>query len=423
MITFEPIIITNHKRPDGTFPVKIRVYYNGKSRRLPTTLICYPSDLTRTKRKSLKLKKECTPREKAKDLIKRMRTITDSLTMYELEGKDVDWVVQKIKDGLKEEEKFQLDFFEWGEKFVQQKKPATRAAYTRALNSFERFLKKRTLDINEISKMMLLDFMEFVDAEPKMRYDRKTNQIVPSKKQRVPKAASSVLVMKLGHIFDAAKERYNDEDSDIIRIPKSPFKNIRKVFPTGDQAQDALSKEVIQQIISAQTDDPKERVALDAFVVSFALMGANLADLYLAKPFPGTEWVYCRAKITSRKAEMRVNVPAEIEPYIKRLQQAEGKEYWLPKLHKIGKNKDICGHGLNVYLRRWEKKEGLEDFTFYAARHSWGTIARSLGVELASVNECLCHKDNLEMGRIYASLSWEQKNEINRKVIDAFVWK
>jgi site-specific recombinase XerD len=422
MITFEPIIIPNHKRQDGTFPVKIRIYYKGKCRRLPTTLVCYPSDLTRTKRKSVKIKKECAPREKAKELIKRMRAITDYMTMDELEDRDVDWIVEKIKDGLKEEN-FQLDFFEWGEKFIQQKKPATRNAYTRSLNAFERFLKKRTLDINAISKMMLQDFMEFVDAEPKMRYDRKTKQIVESKTQRVPKAASSLMVMKLGHIYDAAKERYNDEDSDIIRIPKSPFKYIRKVFPVGDQAQEALSKEVIQQIISAQTDDPKVRIALDAFVVSFALMGANLADLYLAKTFPGKEWIYNRAKITSRKAEMRVNIPVEIEPYIKRLQEGDDKGYWLPKLHKIGKDKDICGHGLNIYLRRWENGMGLKDFTFYAARHSWGTIARSLGVDLASVNECLCHKDKLEMGRIYASLSWEQKNEINRKVIDAFVWE
>lgn len=422
MITFEPIIIPNHRRQDGTFPVKIRIYYNGKCRRLPTTLVCYPSDLTRTKRKSFKLKKECTPREKAKELIKRMRTITDAMTTEQLEDKDVDWIVKKIKDGLKDEN-FQLDFFEWAEKFIEQKIPATRKAYVRALNAFERFLKCRTIDINAITKMMLHEFMDFVDAEPKMRYDRKTGGLVQCKeKKKVPKAASSVMVMKLGHIYEAAKERFNDEDADIIRIPRSPFKQIRKVFPVGDQAQEALDKAVIQQVISAETDDPKVRMALDAFIVSFALMGANLADLYAAKPFPGNTWIYNRAKITSRKAEMRVVIPPEIEPHIKRLQNGDCKEYWLPQLHKIGKDKDICSHGLNLYLRRWQNTAKVKDFTFYAARHSWATIARSLGIDLASVNECLCHKDNLDIGRIYASLTWEQKNEINRKVIDAFIW-
>jgi hypothetical protein len=69
MITFEPIIIPNNKRNDGTYPVKIRVYFNGKSRRLPTTWVCHPSDITRTKRKSVKIKKDSGVRDKAKELI------------------------------------------------------------------------------------------------------------------------------------------------------------------------------------------------------------------------------------------------------------------------------------------------------------------------------------------------------------------
>ena len=52
MITFKPIIIPNNKRQDGKYPVKIRVYHNGKCRRLPTTLVCEAKDLTR----SLKIK-------------------------------------------------------------------------------------------------------------------------------------------------------------------------------------------------------------------------------------------------------------------------------------------------------------------------------------------------------------------------------
>lgn len=425
MINFEPIIIPNHKRQDGSYPVKIRVYYNGKCRRLPTTLVCYPSDLTRTKRKSVKLKKECTPREKAKELIKRMRAITDPLSISDLEGKDVDWVVQKIKDGL-DEENFSLDFFEWGEKYITQKKPETRKTYIRSLNALERFLGKRELDINAISKMMLLDFMEFVDAEPKMRYNRFTKEVVPSKFKRVPKAASSVMVMNLGHIFEAAKERYNDEDSDRIRIPKSPFKNIKKVFPVGNQAQKALSRDVIQKILLAKTDDVKVRMALDAFIISFATMGANMADMYNAKPIKDGVWIYQRAKVASRRAdgaEIQVHIPPEIEPYVKRLQDGDKSEWWLPCLRNIGTSKDTCSHRLAVYLRRWQNSEKLSDFTFYAARHSWATIARSLGVDLASVNDCLCHKDALQMGRRYAPLTPEQKNEVNRKVIDSFVWE
>jgi integrase len=181
----------------------------------------------------------------------------------------------------------------------------------------------------------------------------------------------------------------------------------------------------MQKIILAKTDNPSVRTALDAFIVSFGLMGANLADLYLATPFQGDKWVYNRKKITSRKAEMRVVIQPQILPYLERLKNGDDKEWWLPELHRLGAKKHTCNEKLNDYLRRWQKSEGLEseDFTFYAARHSWGQYARDLGNDLASVNECLCHKDNLEMGRIYASLSWEQKNDINKSVLDSFMWE
>ena len=424
MINYAPIIIPSNKKADGSYVVYIKVYFDKKNRRIPTTWTCQASDLTRTKRGGLKIKKDAGVREKARELINRMRKITDKFTMIELEGKDIDWVVNKIKDGMKDE-KFCLDFFEWADKYILTKNISTRRAYERALNAFERFLGARELDINEIGKMMLLDFMEFIDKEPKMHYDQKTKTSVPTKKTKVARAASSQHLMKLQHIFNAAKDRYNDEDAGLIRIPRSPFDNIRKVFPSGGKGQHALDRKVIQKMIVAQTNDPSIRVALDAFIVSFAMMGANLADLYFATPFKGHEWRYNRLKVTERrddKAEMRVMIPPQIEPYLKRLQAGGNGEWWLSELHRIGEKKHTCNEKLNDYLRRWQKIAGVEDFTFNAARHSWGTITRSLGVDLASVNDCMCHKDPLEIGRIYAPLSWEQKNEINMKTIESFVW-
>ena len=380
---------------------------------------CSPTDLTR----SLRIK-NATILDKAGELIRRMKKATDDLTFVDLEDKDVDWVVNRIKF-IMQGEKFSLDFFEWGDKYILTKSLSTRKAYERALNTLERFLGERVLDINDITKMMLLDFMEFVDNEPKMHYDRKSETFVPTEKTKVAKASSSLLIMKLQHIFNAAKDRYNDEDSDQIRIPKSPFDTIKKVFPSGGKGQKALDRKVLQKMLMAQTEDPSVRVALDAFILSFGLMGANLADLYAATPFQGNEWIYNRAKTTERrddKAEMRVTIPPQVEPYLRRLQEGGNGQWWLPELHRLGEKKHTCNEKINDYLRRWQKTEDIEDFTFYAARHSWATIARSLGIDLAAVNDCLCHTDGLEMGRRYAPLTWEQKNEINKKVIESFVW-
>lgn len=420
MITLKAIVISNNRRKDGTYPVKIRVTYKGISRRLATAMVCKSTDLTR----SLKIKNADILSQADKIIIK-MRNVIKEISPFELEDKDVDWVVRKIKDKLSGE-KFRLDFFEWSETYLKQKSESTRKAYERALNALERFLGKRELDINDISKMMLLDFMDFVNSEPKMHFNRKTKEWEKTDKEKVAEASSSIHIMKLQHIYNAAKYRFNDEDVDNIRIPKSPFDTIKKVFPSGDNAQEGLPREVIQQIISAKTDNPQVRVALDAFVVSFATMGANLADMYAAAPVRGDKWVYKRIKTTNRRsdgAEMKVTIFPELQPYLNRLQEGGDGRWWLPELHRIGAKKHTCNEKINDNLRKWQHENGVEDFTFYAARHSWATLARSLGYDLALVNDCLCHRDKLDDGRRYAPSTWDERNAVNRAVIDSFIWE
>ena len=418
MITYKAIVIPNNRRGDGTYPVKIRVTYKRVSRRLPTTLVCSPKDLTR----SLKIKNEDII-SKANELILKMRNALKDVSPFDLEDKDVDWVVRKIKDTLSGDN-FKLDFFEWSKKYLKQKSESTRKAYERALNALERFLGKRELDVNDISKMLLLDFMEFVDAEPKMHFNRKTKEWERTEREKVAKASSSIHIMKLQHIFNAAKYRYNDEDADNIRIPKSPFDNIKKVFPSGDNAQEGLPREVIQMMISAKTDNPQIRVALDAFIVSFATMGANLADMYAA-PVQGDKWMYKRIKTTKRRsdgAEMKVTIFPELQPYIDRLQDGFDGQWWLPELHRVGSKKHTCNEKINDNLRKWQQENGVEDFTFYAARHSWATFARQK-FDLALVNDCLCHRDKLDDGRRYAPSTWDERNAVNKAVIDSFIWE
>ena len=417
-ISYKPIVVSSNKRTDGSYVVVIRVTFKRQNRRLPTTLVCTSKDLTR----SLKIKNPDVLKN-AEILIARMRAATDGLSFYDLEDKDVDWVVSRIKDTL-QGEKFSLDFFSWADRFIQSKIPSTRAAYVRALNAFERFLGERSIDVNDITKLLLLDFVEFVEDEPKMHYNRAKKTWEKTDKQKVGKTSSSLHLMKLQHIFNAAKDRYNDEDADQIRIPRSPFDSIKKEFPAGENAQKPLDRSVIQQIISAKTADPSVRVALDAFVVSFGLMGANLADLFAAPEFQGETWVYNRQKTMKRrkdKALMKVDIPVQLRPYVERLRGAG--PYWLNELHRIGEKKHTCNEKINQYLRRWQTSVGAEDFTFYAARHSFATIARAQGIDLATVNDLLCHKDSLEMGRRYASLTWEQKNDVNRQVIESFTWE
>lgn len=415
MITFKAIIIPGNRRKDGTYPVNIRVTFKGKTRRLPTTLVCTSGDLTRT----LKIK-NATLLNKSDALIARMRDAVKDLSPFDLEQQDVDWVVRHIKDSLTQKD-FHLDFFEWSDRYIMTKTETTRRAYSCALNTLERFLGKRSLDINSISRSLLMEFMEMVDNEPRMHYDTKTGEIVRSRANKIPRAASSRHLAKLEHLFNAAKEKYNDEDSGRILIPRSPFSKITKVYPVSN-GQSNLGQELMQRIISSQVDNDVMRTALDMFIVSFGLMGANMADLYYAKPVQ-EEWVYNRQKTSSRRAdraEMRVAIPDQLKPYLDRLKGKGG--WWLNRLHEFASSKDFATARVNRCLKKWCEDNEVEVFTFYAARHTWASLARKEGVDKSTIDDALGHKGSFQVADIYAEKAWGLMQEANRKVLDLFTW-
>lgn len=416
MITFKPIIVPSNRRKDGTYMVVIRITFNGKTRRLPTTLVCRPGDLTRT----YKIK-DASILNRADALVGRMREAVMDLSPFDMQDRDVDWVVSRIKDSLAVEE-FHLDFFAWADRYVQNKAETTRNAYTSALNAFARYLGKREIDINAISRPMLLEFMEMVDNEPRMHYDRKTGQTIPSKvEKKIPMAASSRHITKLEHIFQAARDKYNDEDADRILIPKTPFAKIAKLHPAS-RGQANLGPDLMQRIISAQVDSAPMRIALDVFILSFGLMGANMADLYYAKPFTG-QWVYNRQKTRTRRADralMKVTIPDELSAVIGRLRGRGG--WWLNELHRFASTKDFCTARVNRCLKQWCEENGVETFTFYAARHTFASLCRKAGVDKSTIDDCLGHIGDYKATDIYAEKAWDLIQDANKKVLEMFTW-
>lgn len=390
MITYKAIVIPGNRRKDGTYPVVIRVTYKGKSRRIATTLVAGPADLTR----SLRIKNP-TLLSKADAIISQMRDAASLLSPFEIADKDVGDIVTHIRSRLTERA-FSLDFFEWSDSYIKEKfkVPNTKRAYEAALVSFGKYLGKRSIDINSISKAMLQDFMEKQPA----RY-----------------------VVRLSKLFNEAKDKYNDEDAGIIVIPRSPFSQLHPALPPSDGAK-PLSKEEMQRVISAKAGKAQERIALDVFILSFILMGVNLADLYEAEPVDGDEYHYYRKKTRNRrddKAEMKVPIPPEARPYIERLRGEGG--WWLNEIHRW----DRPTQNVNKYLRIWngrEKAVSVEKFSFYSARHTWGTLARGIGIDKGTVADCMTHKGDYSVTDIYAERAWNVMAEANRKVLDLFDW-
>ena len=88
----------------------------------------------------------------------------------------------------------------------------------------------------------------------------------------------------------------------------------------------------------------------------------------------------------------------------------------------MGRTKDYCTAKVNNYLKRWCKENGIPEFTFYAARHTWASLARKAGIEKATIDECLVHKGSFDVTDIYAERSWELMQDANKRVLDLFEW-
>ena len=387
MITYKPIIIPGGRRKDGIWPVKIRVTFKGVSRRIPTTLACTDADLTR----SGKIKNAAIL-ERAGELIARMREATADLSPFTLEAWSVDEVVAHIRAALSADS-FRLDFFAYGRELIAGKIPHTRAYYQTALNALADYLGRDTLDINSITRGMLVSFAESVGETKAARH-----------------------LAKLAFIHRSARNQFNDEDAGAIRIPRQPFQNLPKVRPQG-KGQKALQPQELQALIDCTPANEWEALALAAFLLSFCTMGANLADLYAEKgPISGV-WCYKRRK-TGVYNEVAVN--ARIAGLAGQLQEGPAG-WWLPALHRYG-TADTATHNINKWLAQIAARLGLPSFRFYAARKTWATTARRLGIEKATIDDALAHAGDYRMADIYAEKNWTLTAAANERVQAEFSW-
>jgi len=415
MITFKPVIY--EKRKDGTRPVAIRVTFKRKRKYIKTTIVATDSDLTRGgKIKGAELLAQTN------EICDRLRREAGRLNPFDLEARDADWVVARLSEAMRAQD-FRLDFFVWADQFVQTKTAGNRPKYDTALRAFERYLGRRSIDINEISHALLVGFAEDCDSGNKLGYDYKTGGVRDTGIPRTRKISPQYL-SRLSHIYDAAKDRFNDEDGGAVVIPRSPFRKLDMTPPKPTSGQKPLPVEVIQRMIDADVSSLAQRRALDAFVVGFALMGANMADLFEARPQKGRWWAYNRRKTRERRADgafIKCEIPTEIRPFLARL-GAGARDWWLPLLRGGAKNAANASKMINEGLRGWAKSEGLLPFTYYAGRHSWATIARRIGIEKATVDEALGHIGDFKIADIYAERDWERIADANRRVLALFRW-
>ena len=401
---------------DGTYNVKVRFIKDKKVKRVSTDLFATDSDLT----SDLKLKEESIVKQEADRLVLHYRTMVNSLH-FDSENCDVSEIVNRLL--CKEEAEKPIDFIAFSKKWISETTIKGKDNYTTALNSFIRFLGKEELEIKKITVDLLEQYRDYI-----INVRNERVKALQAEGKRVPSnRCLSLYLMSLRHLYGEAQRFYNKPDKGLMRIPHTPFEYFkipkqeatRKRAVTPQQIK-AIWSLPYQNIHKGVKHTCRPDLAKDCFILSFCLMGINSADLYNATLLRDNRLVYCRTKTKERrldKAKMEVVVPDMVLPIIEKYRDTTGQRLF--RFYKDYRDHKAFNKAINKGLKGIGDQLNIDDLEFYAARHSWATIAlNKCGIDEYTVHAALNHVDeSMRVTDIYIERDFVNENKANAKVI------
>ena len=415
MLTIKAEIKKSELKVDGTYNVKIRFTLDRKVKRLSTNLFITSKDLT----KSLKFKEDTSIKRAIDRLVLYYREQCFKLQLDQ-NHYSLDEIIEFLNG---EQEKQQtIDFIKFSREWIASTTIKGAPNYTTAINALVRFIGKEELDINLITLDFLESFKAFLNKEREIRTKRLMQQ-----GKRVPSNRSlSLYLISIKKLFNEAKKKYNKKEKNLILIPNSPFMELE--IPKQEATRKrAISADIIKKLWKLPYKDMKKgykstchyNLAKDCFILSFCLMGINSADLYNATEMEGYTIVYNRTKTKDRrldKPQMKVDIPRLILPLVEKYKDKTGKRLF--NFYQYYADEKDFNKAINYGLKEICTILEIDDLEYYAARHSWATIAlNKAGIDKYIVHAALNHIDDaMKVTDIYIERDFVNENKANTKV-------
>ena len=416
MLTIKAEIKKSELKVDGTYNVKIRFTLDRKVKRLSTNLFITSKDLT----KSLKFKEDTSIKRAIDRLVLYYREQCFKLQLDQ-NHYSLDEIIEFLNG---EQEKQQtIDFIKFSREWIASTTIKGAPNYTTAINALVRFVGKEELDINLITLDFLESFKAFLNKEREIRTKRLMQQ-----GKRIPSNRSlSLYLISIKKLFNEAKKKYNKKEKNLILIPNSPFMELE--IPKQEATRKrAISADIIKKLWKLPYKDMKKgykstchyNLAKDCFILSFCLMGINSADLYNATEMEGYTIVYNRTKTKDRrldKAQMKVDIPRLILPLVEKYKDKTGKRLF--NFYQYYADEKDFNKAINYGLKEICTILEIDDLEYYAARHSWATIAlNKAGIDKYIVHAALNHIDDaMKVTDIYIERDFVNENKANAKVV------
>lgn len=416
MLTIKAEIKRSELKVDGTYNVKIRFTLDRKVKRLSTNLFVTQQDLT----KSLKFKEDTSIQREIDRLVLYYREQCLKLQLDQ-NHYSLDEIIEFLNG---EQEKQQtIDFIKFSREWIASTTIKGAPNYTTAINALVRFVGKEELDINLITLDFLEQFKAFLIGER----DARTKKLMQQGKRVTSNRTLSLYLVSIKKLFNEAKRKFNKKDKNLILIPNSPFEDF-KIPKQEATRKRAIPADIIKKVWKLPYKDMKKgykstcryNLAKDCFILSFCLIGINSADLYNATKMRGNTIIYNRTKTKARRldgAKMMVDIPKIVQPLIDKYKDSTGKRLF--NFYQYYGDEKTFNKAINSGLKEIGSILEVDDLEYYAARHSWATIAlNKVGIDKYIVHAALNHiDDSMKVTDIYIERDFVNENKANAKVV------
>ena len=416
MLTINAEVVKNQRKTNDCFTVRLRFTLDRKMKRLATSLFATPKDLT----KELKIKQSSPLKREVDNLIRGYQEKCAKLQI-ELNHYTLDDVMDYL-NGEREKQQT-IDFVKFSREWIASTSIKGAPNYTTAVNALVRFVGKEELDINLVTQDFLEGFKSFLNKEREAR----TKKLLQQGK-RVPSNRSlSLYLVSIKKLFNEAKKKYNRKEKNLILIAHSPFDDFS--IPRQEATRKrAISSDIIKKVWKLPYKDMKKgykstcryNLAKDCFILSFCLMGMNSADLYFATDIQKNTITYNRMKTKARRldeAKMKVDIPDIIMPIVEKYRDKSGKRIF--NFYRYYADEKAFNKAINYGLKEIGSLLGIDDLEYYAARHSWATIAlNKVSIDKYTIHAALNHVDDaMKVTDIYIERDFVNENRANAKVV------
>lgn len=399
MAAFKELV--RFQRPDGSYPVYIRVTHKRKVLYIKTDKIVGQKGVDKGKGiKDPHVRQFCA---------NKISQYVDILNKQDISSWTVEEVVNYLKSGTADI-CFSDYAREYQSKLIQEGHARNARTYELAYQNLERFVGTTKVMFSHLTSTVISRWIQSLShtARAKEQYPVCVRQI-----------------------FKQALLDYNDYDTGIIRITTNPWPKVK--IPKADTPEHkAISMEECRAFFYAPLPESDRKYPLpelghDVAMMILCLAGINTVDLYYAeKKYYHDDIIgYERRKTREIRADnawFEIRVPDIVKPIVEKYLDTSDSDF-LFTFHSRHSSYDSFNANVNIGIRKiCEKVLKLKKEDYYSGytfRHTWATVAQNeCGATLTDVDFGLNHAHKTRLARTYVKLDFTPAWELNEKVVE-----